>query len=73
MIVDFISAVVLFLVTTIVIYNILKLLTSTSKPEKKVNLWKILLQSSLISAIFTVFITIISIKVEKKISLKSIE
>jgi len=66
MIVDFISAVVLFLVTTIVIYSILKLLTSTSKPEKKVNLWKILLQSSLISLIFTVFITIISIKVEKK-------
>ena len=73
MIVDFISAVVLFLVTTIVIYTILKLLNSTNNPEKKFNLWKILLQSSLISAIFTVFITIISIKVEKKISLKSIE
>ena len=66
MIVDFISSIVLFLVTTSVIYNILKLLTSTSKIDKKNNLSKTLLKSSLISAIFTIFITIISIKVEKK-------
>jgi len=62
----YISSLILFLVTLLVIFGILKII----KPDclindnKKFILWKALLYSIIISIIFTIFITIISIKVE---------
>ena len=68
----YISSLILFLVTFLVIFGVLKII----KPDwlinndKKLILWKILLYSIIISSIFTIFITIISIKVEYICSLK---
>jgi len=66
----YISSLILFIVTFLVIFCILKII----KPDflinenKKLILWKALLYSIIISAIFTIFITIISIKVENSTS-----
>ena len=62
----YISSLILFIVTFLVIFCILKIL----KPDflinenKKLILWKELLYPVMISAIFTTFITIISISVK---------
>lgn len=66
----YISSLILFIVTFLVIFGILKII----KPQffindnKKFILWKALLYSIIISVIFTIFITIISIKVENSSS-----
>ena len=63
----YISALILFLVTGIVIYGILKL-TSPSfvlNYDKKFSMKKTIVVSTLISAIFTMFISYISIKIQQ--------
>ena len=66
----YISSLILFIVTFLVIFGILKII----KPQfvindnKKFILWKSLLYSIIISVIFTIFITILSIKVENSSS-----
>ena len=66
----YISSLILFIVTFLLIFGILKII----KPDflinknKKFILWKALLMSIIISVIFTIFITIISIKVENSTS-----
>jgi hypothetical protein len=66
----YISSLILFIVTFLVIFCILKII----KPDflinenKKLILWKVLLYAIIISAIFTIIITIISIKVENSTS-----
>ena len=71
MISTYISSLILFIVTFLVIFGILKII----KPDflikkRKFILWKALLYSIIISALFTIFITIISIKVDNVYSLK---
>jgi predicted permease len=63
----YISALILFLVTGIVIYGILNL-TSPSfvlNYDKKFSMKKTIVVSTLISAIFTMFISYISIKIQQ--------
>lgn len=63
----YISALILFLVTGIVIYGILNL-TSPSvvlNYDKKFSIKKSIALSTLISAIFTMFISSISIKIQE--------
>lgn len=63
----YISALILFLVTEIVIYGILNL-TSPSfvlNYDKKFSMKKTIVVSTLISAIFTMFISYISIKIQQ--------
>jgi hypothetical protein len=66
----YISSLILFIVTFLVIFSILKII----KPDflinenKKLILWKVVLYAIIISAIFTIIITIISIKVENSTS-----
>ena len=66
----YISSLILFIVTFLLIFGILKII----KPDflinknKKFILWKSLLYSIIISVIFTIFITILSIKVENSSS-----
>lgn len=68
----YISSLILFIVTFLVIFGILKIIKPDFliKKNKKFILWKALLYSIIISAIFTIFITIISIKVENISNLK---
>ena len=66
----YISSLILFIVTFLVIFCILKII----KPDflinenKKLIMWKVVLYAIIISAIFTIIITIISIKVENSTS-----
>jgi|688.fasta_scaffold22978_8 hypothetical protein len=62
----YISSLILFIVTFLVIFCILKIIKADFliNENKKLILWKALLYAIIISAIFTIFITIISIKVE---------
>jgi hypothetical protein len=66
----YISSLILFIVTFLVIFSILKII----KPDflinenKKLIMWKVVLYAIIISAIFTIIITIISIKVENSTS-----
>ena len=66
----YISSLILFIVTFLVIFGILKIIQPNFliKDNKKFILWKALLYSIIISVIFTIFITIISIKVENSTS-----
>jgi presenilin-like A22 family membrane protease len=68
----YISSLILFIVTFLVIFGILKIIKPDFliKKNRKFILWKALLYSIIISAIFTIFITIISIKVENVSSVK---
>lgn len=68
----YISSLILFIVTFLVIFGILKIIKPDFliKKNRKFILWKALLYSIIISAIFTIFITIISIKVENISNLK---
>ena len=61
------SALILFLVTAIVIYGILKLTTPSVvlSCDKKFSTQKTLVLSVIISAIFTIFISYISIRIEQ--------
>jgi hypothetical protein len=62
----YISSLILFIVTFFVLFNILKIIKPyfIINENKKLVLWKELLYPILISALFTIFITIISISVK---------
>ncbi len=66
------SSLILFIVTFAVIFGILKIIKPNFfiNNNKKFILWKALLYSIIISVIFTIFITIISIKVENACNVK---
>lgn len=66
------SSLILFIVTFAVIFGILKIIKPNLliTKNKKFILWKALLYSIIISVIFTIFITIISIKVENSCNVK---
>lgn len=62
------GSIILFIVTTIVITFIFSRINPPylhQKNNKKINLWKAIGASSIISFIFTLLITIISVKVDK--------
>jgi hypothetical protein len=66
----YISSLILFIVTFLVIFSILKIIKPAFliRDNKKFILWKALLYTIIISIIFTMFITIISIKVDNSTS-----
>ena len=63
----YISALILFLVTEIVIYGILKLTSPlvVLNIDKKFSIQKAVIVSTIISVIFTIIISYISIKIEE--------
>ena len=66
----YISSLILFIVTFLVIFCILKIIKADFliNENKKLIMWKVVLYAIIISAIFTIIITIISIKVENSTS-----
>lgn len=66
------SAVMLFIVSTAFIFGIMRYVEPdiVRKTDRSFCVWKSLLYSSLISALFTIFITIVSLEVDRQYARK---